>query len=92
VFPKNRQQNSFGRKRAKQCGAVRLQGIGSFCMGGGKGASGQNNSSPGFARFAGQRPGARRSISADSRLVTLRLQSNSPPAATERANVVASTK
>jgi len=27
----SRHQNSFGRKRAKQCGAVRLQGIGSFC-------------------------------------------------------------
>jgi hypothetical protein len=32
----------------------------------GKGASGQNNSSPGFARFAGAKARAQRSISGDS--------------------------
>jgi len=62
-------------------------------MRGGKGASGQNNSSPGFARFAGQRPRAQRSISGDLIFgYFVSRQSNSPPAAIERANVVASTK
>jgi hypothetical protein len=94
-------RNAFGfppksaeqRKRAKQCGAVRLQGIGSFCTCGGQCAPGQNNSSPGFGRFAGQRPRAQRSISADSRFgYFCGFKSNSPPAAIERADVVASTK
>jgi hypothetical protein len=59
----------------------------------GKGASGQNNSSPGFARFAGQRPGAQRSISGDLNFGSFfQEKEQALPAANERANVMASTK
>jgi len=56
----------------------------------GESASGQNNSSPGFDRFAGQRPRAQRSISADLIFgYFVSRQSNSLPAAIERADVFA---
>jgi len=52
-LPPNRQQNSFGRKGAKQCGGCAAAGHRKFLRVGGLSALGQNNSSPGFARFAG---------------------------------------
>jgi len=54
-------------KRAERWWAVRQQGIASFCRRDGlfAGEAGQNNCSPGSDRFAGQRPRAQRSISAD---------------------------
>jgi hypothetical protein len=56
-------------------------------------APGQNKSSPGFGRFAGQRPVRQRSISADGHFGYFwGFKSNKPPAANERADVVVSTK
>ncbi|WP_295716659.1 hypothetical protein [Mucilaginibacter sp.] len=82
-------RTASGENGQNNAGIVRLQGIGSFCRWGGLSVSGQNNSSPGFARFAGQRPCAQRSISADSHFGYFwGFKSNSPPAAIERADAV----
>jgi len=51
-----RQQISFGRKQAKQCRAVRLQGIVCFAEAMAMSETGANKYSPGFACFAAQRP------------------------------------
>ncbi|HEY9197570.1 MAG TPA: hypothetical protein VIM77_14945 [Mucilaginibacter sp.] len=87
-----RQQSSFGRKRAKQCGVVRLQGIGSFC-GRGNVVRGKIIPAQVLPVLQGKGPERKRSISAGLIFgYFVSRQSNSHPSANERADAVASTK
>jgi hypothetical protein len=84
------QQSSFGRKRPKQCRAVRWQGIGSFC---GRGNEGEGKIIPAqvLAVLQGKGLARKEAFLLTAVLVTFAAPKvTALPAATERADVVGS--